>query len=118
RRSASQFIREIRLNRGMELLGGAGATVSEVAHQVGFSSTSYFIKCFREYYGYPPGEAGKRAGKTDLPVVVGHSERKTNPWIWAALATALVITLSITIYLTTRPAASAPREKSIAVLPF
>lgn len=57
--SASQFIREIRLQQGMELLKESSHTVSEVSYQVGFGSPSYFIKCFREYYGYPPGEAGK-----------------------------------------------------------
>src|SRR5690606_8074213 len=59
-RSASQFIRDIRLQRAMELLVSGGYTVSEVAYQVGFGGASYFIKCFREHYGYPPGEVGKK----------------------------------------------------------
>ncbi len=58
--SASQFIRQVRLQHSMELLKSSSLTVSEVAFRAGFSSTSYYIKCFREYYGYPPGEAGKR----------------------------------------------------------
>lgn len=58
--SASQFIREIRLQKGMELLEETEFTVSEIAYQVGFSNNSYFIKCFRDYYGYSPGEARKR----------------------------------------------------------
>ena len=58
--SASQFIRQVRLQKAMELLKDASLTVSEVSFEVGFSSTSYFIKCFREEYGYPPGEVGKR----------------------------------------------------------
>ena len=44
----------------MEILGQTSHTVSEVSFKVGFGSTSYFIKCFREHYGYPPGEVGKR----------------------------------------------------------
>jgi len=60
--SASQFIRQIRLKKAMEYLGETSLTVSEVSYQVGFASTSYFIKCFREYYGYPPGEVGKQVG--------------------------------------------------------
>jgi TolB-like protein/class 3 adenylate cyclase len=59
--SASQFIRQVRLQAAMELLKESSLTVSEVSWKVGFSSTSYFIKCFREFYGYPPGEAGKRS---------------------------------------------------------
>jgi len=54
--SASQFIRQVRLQRGMEMVKENTMTVSEVSYQVGFGSTSYFIKCFREHYGYPPGE--------------------------------------------------------------
>ncbi len=57
--SVSQFISQVRLKRAMEILKQSSLTVSEVSYQVGFSSTSYFIKCFREYYGYPPGEVGK-----------------------------------------------------------
>src|SRR5690606_41305942 len=59
--SASQLIRQLRLERGMELLRTTSLTVSQVSHQVGFGSTSYFIKCFREHYGYPHGEANKRS---------------------------------------------------------
>ena len=58
--SVSQFIREQRLQQAMKTLKGTSNTVSEIAYQVGFKSTSYFIKCFRDYYGYPPGEAEKR----------------------------------------------------------
>jgi len=57
--SVSQFIRQIRLQHAMELMKQQSYTVSEVSFKVGFSSTSYFIKCFREYYGHPPGEIGK-----------------------------------------------------------
>lgn len=58
--SASQYIRKIRLNLAMELLKNGDLNVSEVSYQVGFGSTSYFIKCFREEYGYSPGEAGRK----------------------------------------------------------
>jgi class 3 adenylate cyclase len=58
--SASQFIRQVRLQQAMEILKQTSLTVSEVSYKVGFSSTSYFIKCFRDEYGYPPGETGKR----------------------------------------------------------
>jgi len=58
--SASQFIRQVRLKMGMEILRQNSLTVSEVSFKVGFRSPSYFIKCFREYYGYSPGGVGKR----------------------------------------------------------
>ena len=58
--SASQFINQYRLKQAMEILGQTPLTVSEVSYKVGFGSVSYFIKCFKDYYGYPPGEVGKR----------------------------------------------------------
>jgi TolB-like protein/AraC-like DNA-binding protein/Tfp pilus assembly protein PilF len=61
--SVSQFISQIRLQHAMELLKQQSMTVSEVSYEVGFGSTSYFIKCFREHYGYPPGEVEKRDSK-------------------------------------------------------
>jgi class 3 adenylate cyclase/TolB-like protein len=39
-------------------------TISEISHQLGFSSTSYFIKCFRDQFGYPPGEMAKKHQNT------------------------------------------------------
>ena len=59
--SASQFIRQIRLEKGKELLEQSELSVSEIAYQVGFGNNSYFIKCFREHYGFSPGESRKRA---------------------------------------------------------
>lgn len=61
--SVSQLISQARLTRAMELLKATQLNVTEVSQQVGFSSTSYFIKCFREHYGFPPGEMGKRAAE-------------------------------------------------------
>ncbi|MCW3804071.1 helix-turn-helix domain-containing protein [Plebeiibacterium marinum] len=54
--SASQFIREIRLNKAKEMLLKSEKNISEIAYLVGFSSPSYFIKCFHEHFGHTPGE--------------------------------------------------------------
>ena len=58
--SVSQFIRQVRLESAMAMLKKNDQTVSEISYEVGFGSTSYFIKCFHDHYGYPPGEVGKR----------------------------------------------------------
>ena len=50
-KSVSQFIRELRLEKAMELLQKDMATVSEVAYSVGFHSPTYFNTCFKEHYG-------------------------------------------------------------------
>ena len=71
--SVSQFISQVRLKKAMDMLKETSFNVSEVSFRVGFSSTSYFIKCFRDYYGYPPGEVEKRdpneqaSGHSDQP---------------------------------------------------
>ena len=59
RKTINQFIREVRLQRAMDMLQQESGTASEVGFKVGFSSPAYFSTCFSEYYGYPPGEVKK-----------------------------------------------------------
>ncbi len=58
--STIHFIRSMRLRRGMDLLSQEVGNVSEVAYRVGFSSNTYFTRCFNTEFGYPPGEIRKR----------------------------------------------------------
>jgi AraC-like DNA-binding protein len=63
-RSPYQFIKDMRLNRGRELLMEDRLTVTEVSREVGYGSTSHFINEFRDRYGASPrafGEAAKTA---------------------------------------------------------
>ncbi|GET20423.1 helix-turn-helix domain-containing protein [Prolixibacter denitrificans] len=116
--SASQFIRQIRLEASMELLKETSLTTSEISYRVGFGSTSYFIKCFRDHYGYPPGEAKNKASAEEEPVPEELPKKKRSlVWLWAIIL--VVITANI-IYLIVGPMAEKPKtqEKSIAVLPF
>lgn len=50
----SDFIKSIRLKRAAQLLQGSQLTMVEVADRVGFSSASYFTKCFKEMFGILP----------------------------------------------------------------
>jgi len=52
--SPSRFITRIKLSNAVERLKNTQATVSEVAFDLGFSSPSYFARCFREVYGVQP----------------------------------------------------------------
>lgn len=53
--TATSYIKQIRLAAAMVMLEKVFYSVSEVAYETGFSSPSYFIKCFREFYGHTPG---------------------------------------------------------------
>jgi signal transduction histidine kinase/ligand-binding sensor domain-containing protein/DNA-binding response OmpR family regulator len=55
-KSPSDYIREVRLKLAYSLLSNKNYNINEVAFKSGFSSTSYFITCFRKYYGKTPGE--------------------------------------------------------------
>lgn len=56
----SQFIRQIRLEKGKELLLDGERNVAEVAYDVGFTDPNYFSKTFHQAFGVPPGEYRKR----------------------------------------------------------
>ena len=51
-----ELVRQSRLSRAEELLLEGGKTVSEVAYEVGFSSPSYFIKCYKDHFGHTPND--------------------------------------------------------------
>lgn len=55
-RSATEFIRVIRLQRAAQLLLQRAGSVSDIAYQVGFESLSYFSKSFQEQYEVTPSE--------------------------------------------------------------
>lgn len=55
-KSATEFIRSIRLKRAASLLQQKSGTVSDVAYSVGFNNLSYFSRCFKEEIGKLPSE--------------------------------------------------------------
>jgi signal transduction histidine kinase/ligand-binding sensor domain-containing protein/AraC-like DNA-binding protein/AmiR/NasT family two-component response regulator len=57
----SQFLRTIRLKRAAALLAKDSDNVTQIAYSVGFSSLSYFSKCFKEQFGVPPGKFAEKA---------------------------------------------------------
>ena len=55
-KTPSQMVRSVRLYRAKELLIKEREGVSEAAFRTGFSSRSYFTKCFRQEFGMTPSE--------------------------------------------------------------
>ncbi|MHA7056816.1 hybrid sensor histidine kinase/response regulator transcription factor [Aquimarina sp. M1] len=54
--TANQFLRNIRLQKAKEILETGATNISEVCYKVGFSSPSYFTKCFKTNFGILPTE--------------------------------------------------------------
>ena len=52
----NQFIRQFRLESAMQMLENKTGPVGEIAFLTGFSSHSYFSKCFIEYFGKSPSD--------------------------------------------------------------
>lgn len=63
----AQFIRSLRLQRAMEMIGKNAGTISEIAYTVGFGSPAYFTRCFHEQFGIPPSEARAMAVQQAAP---------------------------------------------------
>ncbi len=55
-KTISEFIKETRLKEALRLIKETDYTASEISYLVGFSSPSYFNKCFHEFFGVTPGD--------------------------------------------------------------
>ncbi|MEN8187251.1 MAG: helix-turn-helix domain-containing protein [Bacteroidota bacterium] len=135
-KSTSQFIREYRLKKAMEMLQNNVATASEIAYRVGFNSPTYFNTCFSEYYGFPPGEVKIRVAskiseenqasikeKTLRTPQEKEKSRKKMTLIFSLIVLIFIIISFITYsYVTENVKAEKEEiptnEKSIAILPF
>ena len=53
-KSPNTFIKDYRLNEAVKLLNKHAGNISEIAFDTGFSSPSYFSKCFQKKYGHFP----------------------------------------------------------------
>ena len=50
------FIRSIRLHRAAKMLRRGDKSIAEISELTGFSSPSYFTKCFMKEFGCRPSE--------------------------------------------------------------
>ena len=60
--SPNELVRIARLKKAASLLASSEKTISEITYQVGFTSPSYFTKCYKEYFGESPTDFLKRRG--------------------------------------------------------
>jgi TolB-like protein/AraC-like DNA-binding protein len=143
-KTINQYIREVRLQRAMEMLQSKTGTASEIGYKVGFNSPAYFNTCFSEHFGYPPGEVKRKGldsseengeGFTVEQITIQQDQTGTQPPKWykqlrrlASLAAVTILLIIISIYsfkreifenlISSTAGRQKNQDKSIAVLPF
>ena len=55
-KSLNAIVKEYRLSEALKLLNKRSGNISEIAFETGFTSPSYFCKCFQKRYGYSPSD--------------------------------------------------------------
>ncbi|WP_285426097.1 AraC family transcriptional regulator [Pseudomonas sp. efr-133-TYG-103a] len=58
--SPVQYLKRVRLLKAQQMLIGEGMGVAQVAHKVGYQSTSQFSREYKRYFERNPGEEGDR----------------------------------------------------------
>lgn len=115
-KSPSQFIREYRLKKALELLRDQKVTAAEVAYQVGFGSPSYFSTCFSSFYGYPPSEVARKELKKNRS---GKFKLKKERWILSSIISLIgILLVAYAVISSNEPPKELKKDNSIAVLPF
>ena len=59
-----EMIQLTRLKKAAQLLREGNMRISEICYQVGFSSLSYFTKCFTAQFGVKPSEFASQMNKS------------------------------------------------------
>lgn len=54
--SPVDLIRRARLRKAQQMLRNTDTNIQQVAYEVGFTSPSYFTKCYKEFFGMNPSE--------------------------------------------------------------
>ena len=58
--SVSEFVISIKLKKSLEYLRNSGKTITEIAYEAGFSSQSYYTRCFKEQFKISPSDYVKQ----------------------------------------------------------
>ena len=124
--TVNQFITEVRLEKAHEFLLEGTHTAAEVSYNLGFSSPSYFTKCFHDFYGYPPSEIKNhltqyKTEKTELKIPEPKLSRK-NRWVQVVISAAVFVALFViageVFYYRPFEKGKDSAENTIAIMPF
>ncbi|WP_341220743.1 hybrid sensor histidine kinase/response regulator transcription factor [Polaribacter atrinae] len=61
--SSSEFIRNIRLKRAVQLFESSDLSVKEIMYMTGFNTASYFAKCFKKQFGVKPSDYVRKSNR-------------------------------------------------------
>lgn len=61
--SPNELLRITRLTKAAELMKSTDMTIAEITYEVGFSSPSYFTRCYKDYFGENPTDTLKKKQK-------------------------------------------------------
>jgi signal transduction histidine kinase/DNA-binding response OmpR family regulator len=59
--SVNEFIRNVRLEKAKELIQLGNNNINEICYKVGFTSPSYFTKCYKAKFGHLPTHLEKKS---------------------------------------------------------
>lgn len=124
-KSINEYIRDIRLEEALKLLVNDVATISEIAYKVGFTSPTYFSRCFHERYGYSPIEIKNKVEDEGKDIVLStlgslsEEKNKKNLVVFWSLAFIIpVVILVAYLFGFNSRIDSSPNTMSLAVLPL
>ena len=60
--SPSDFLRQVRMQRAIQLVSQSKQSFSQIAYSVGFTDPKYFTKCFKKETGMTPSEYREKKG--------------------------------------------------------
>jgi YesN/AraC family two-component response regulator len=65
-KSATHFIRHVRLKKAKDLLQNLELSIADIAYQVGFSDPNYFSRCFMQEFGESPSETRNSQNNSNI----------------------------------------------------
>lgn len=122
--STNNLLREIRLIEAAKLIKEGKHTISEISYLVGFSSPSYFNKCFHEHFKTTPGEFNEKNIKIQEKEfelgLMGNKHSSFSSRLTISIISLAIILIAIFIFnkFIYNSNNSQSQYASIAVLPF
>ncbi|NOQ92644.1 MAG: helix-turn-helix domain-containing protein [Flavobacteriaceae bacterium] len=122
-KTVTEYLREIRLQEAAKLILKDEYTASEISFQVGFSSPSYFNKCFHNHFGVTPGEYKEKSEKQIIEKENQPKHKKPNRLkhqknIFLIILSVAVIIISFILIKNSLNTRKKDQTYSIAVLPI